>query len=199
MHILLTDILTCPRCGPGFGLILLADRMRDREVVEGRLGCSNCRASYVIQDGVAELLQPGEEAGAVVEEAAAGEGAGETAYRVAALLGVGDAPAPVLLVGFSATVAAEVATLLPEARVCATAGPAEAIGDQGGPAWLRHGERLPFRSGSQRGAALGPAASPALVEEAARVVQPGGRLVLDPAPDGAADRVTGLGLELLLE
>ena len=30
MQLLLTDRLSCPRCGPGFGLILLADRLADR-------------------------------------------------------------------------------------------------------------------------------------------------------------------------
>ena len=46
MHILLTDVVTCPRCGPEFGLILLADRFEERRVMQGRLGCPNCREEY---------------------------------------------------------------------------------------------------------------------------------------------------------
>jgi uncharacterized protein YbaR (Trm112 family) len=60
MHILLTDILTCPRCGPAFGLILLADRAEERRVMEGVLGCSNCREKYPIRDGIVDFGAPPE-------------------------------------------------------------------------------------------------------------------------------------------
>ena len=38
MHILLTDLLFCPRCGPQHGLILLANRLEERRVLDGWLG-----------------------------------------------------------------------------------------------------------------------------------------------------------------
>lgn len=62
MHILLTDILTCPRCGPEFGLVLLADRVEDRRVLEGRLGCPNCREQYPIVAGAVDARLPAERA-----------------------------------------------------------------------------------------------------------------------------------------
>lgn len=71
MHILLTDILSCPRCGPEFGLILLADRIEARRVLAGTLGCANCRSKYAIRDGVADLRaapSAGAEAGAQTPE-----------------------------------------------------------------------------------------------------------------------------------
>ena len=55
MYILLTDALTCPRCGPDFGLLVLADRMAERRVIEGALGCANCRSSYPIRNAAADL------------------------------------------------------------------------------------------------------------------------------------------------
>lgn len=58
MHLLLTDRLTCPRCGPTFGLILLADRMDERRVVAGSLGCPNCRDRFRVADGFADLRAP---------------------------------------------------------------------------------------------------------------------------------------------
>jgi len=58
MHILLTNILSCPRCGPEFGLVLLADRVEDRRVVEGRLGCPNCREQYPVARGVLDARLP---------------------------------------------------------------------------------------------------------------------------------------------
>ena len=58
MHLLLTDRLTCPRCGPEFGLVLLADRLEDRRVLEGALGCPNCRDRYPVRDGFGDLRPP---------------------------------------------------------------------------------------------------------------------------------------------
>jgi uncharacterized protein YbaR (Trm112 family) len=200
MHILLTDILTCPRCGPEFGLVLLADEMRERSVDAGRLGCANCRESYPIVHGVVDFGTAGGECLELQGGGAADAGgAGEDAYRVAALLGVADSPAPVLLAGLPVETAGEIARLLPDARIAATA-PVGGLRDMPeGPSWLRHGGRLPFRTGSQRGVALSGPGAGGLIDEAARVLQPGGRLVLDPAPEGAARRLEALGMELLLE
>ena len=58
MHILLTDRLACPRCGPEFGLVLLAHEVRDRRVLEGDLGCPNCREAYPVREGFADLRPP---------------------------------------------------------------------------------------------------------------------------------------------
>jgi uncharacterized protein YbaR (Trm112 family) len=58
MHILLTDRLACPRCGPEFGLVLLAHEVRDRRVLEGDLGCPNCREVYPVREGFADLRPP---------------------------------------------------------------------------------------------------------------------------------------------
>ena len=58
MHLLLVDQMTCPRCGPEFGLILLADKMKERRVLDGQLGCSNCRSQYPLVDGCGDLRVP---------------------------------------------------------------------------------------------------------------------------------------------
>ena len=58
MHIVLTDVLTCPRCGPSFPLILLANRVENRRVLDGVLGCANCREKYPVQDGLGKLRVP---------------------------------------------------------------------------------------------------------------------------------------------
>lgn len=84
MHILLTDVLTCPNCGPEFGLILLADRVENRRVLEGTLGCANCRERYGIDEGFADLRPSEAHRGAApdskdpekVERAEAAEAAG---------------------------------------------------------------------------------------------------------------------------
>lgn len=198
MHILLTDVLTCPRCGPRFGLIVLADRMDDRRVVAGRLGCANCREEYPVAGGVPDLrFPPGAEAG-FGPAAAAGE---EGALRLAALLGARERPGPLLLLGVARGTAAGVARLLPGSQVIAAAAPGEegSAGGMEGVSALRVAARLPFRDRSLRGVAMAAPVAPELLDEAVRTLAPGAHLVLDPGPPGAAGELAARGLQVLLE
>jgi uncharacterized protein YbaR (Trm112 family) len=161
MYILLTDALTCPRCGPEFGLLVLADRMEERRVVEGRLGCPNCRSAYPIHDAAADLRvnasastdpPSGESAGSrpsVVED-------DEAAVRLAALMGLAGASGLAMLAGPGARHAAAVSALVPELEVVAVTERPEALpGRAPGVSRLAAGEAaLPFRGGALRAAAL---------------------------------------------
>ncbi|HEX8210392.1 MAG TPA: Trm112 family protein [Longimicrobium sp.] len=191
MHILLTDILTCPRCGPELGLILLADRLEERRVVQGSLGCSNCREMYPIEDGTVDLRVVG---GAPTPAAAQDP---DAAVRLAALLGLAGASGTVLVAGPGAELAPAIAALVPGLQVVAfTAHP---IPEDGTPGVSRvaGGPALPVRGGMLRGVALTGAETP--LAEAVRVLAPGTRLVLDPAPEGASEELRRLGAEVLLE
>src|SRR3954447_12829389 len=102
MHILLTDVLSCPRCGPAFGLVLLADRVEDRRVLEGRLGCPNCREQYPVVAGALDARLPAERAGAADDAAGDAAATGgvddaEAAVRLAALLGLAEVRGTVLV------------------------------------------------------------------------------------------------------
>ena len=55
MFIELTDHLRCPAEHDESYLVLLPDRMEDRSVREGRLGCPVCGRTYLITDGVLDL------------------------------------------------------------------------------------------------------------------------------------------------
>lgn len=109
MHLRLTDRLTCPRCGPRFGLILLADRVSDQHVLEGRLGCSNCRDTFPVHEGFGDLRAPPR--GALGPGRAGGPGAVDPGEgeRVTALLGVPEGPGTLALVGAVARHAEQVA------------------------------------------------------------------------------------------
>ena len=198
MHILLTDLLTCPRCGPDFGLVLLADRIEERRVVEGRLGCPNCRAMYLVRGGAADLrLSAG--ADPDVLPPPAGDPA-EPALRLAALMGLAEARGTVLVAGPGASLAPALSRLVPEVEIVAyTPAPSGAApGESVSP--IAGGDALPFRARAFRGVALtGGAADAALLPEAVRVLQPGARVVVDPAPPGTADRLAALGAALLLD
>ena len=63
MNVVLTDHLVCPRCGPPFGLILLAHEVRDRRVQRGEFGCANCRDRFPVEDGFGDLRPPPRGAG----------------------------------------------------------------------------------------------------------------------------------------
>jgi uncharacterized protein YbaR (Trm112 family) len=180
VHILLTDLLTCPRCGPEFGLILLADSLVERRVLEGRLGCANCRDEYPVRAGVADLRTP--DATASGEPPPAADGADlERAFRIAALVGVGDRSGPVLVRGVDPPTLAEIARLLPNAQVfgSSSAPPREAAGQHG---WLVHGPSVPLRDRSLIAAALVDAAAAPVATSAARLLAPDSHLVLERLP-----------------
>jgi uncharacterized protein YbaR (Trm112 family) len=200
MHILLTDILACPRCGPDFGLVLIADRVEERRVLEGRLGCPNCREQYPVRGGELDArlstAAPADSAGSSGDAAVGDAGA---AVRLAALLGLADARGTALIAGPGAALAAEVAALVPELEVVALAAEPVEGEEQPGVSRVAAGAGLPFRSRTLRGVALTGGADPALLAEAVRVLQPGARLVVERASAGAAGLLSGLGAQVMLE
>ncbi|HYH80178.1 MAG TPA: hypothetical protein VEX86_10280 [Longimicrobium sp.] len=204
MHILLTDILTCPRCGPEFGLILLADRIEERRVLDGRLGCANCREQYPVRGGEVDLRLPGAApapaAAGAEGSAASGDGGQEAAVRLAALLGLADAQGKVLLAGPGAALAEAVAALVPEVEVIALAPEPGDAGERPGVTRMAGATApLPFRARTLRGVALTGGADAAALAEGVRVLQPGARLVVDGAAPGTAEALSALGAQVMLD
>jgi uncharacterized protein YbaR (Trm112 family) len=201
MHILLTDILTCPRCGPEFGLVVLSERLEERRVVDGHLGCPNCRAHYPIRNRVADLRLGGAESpeSSASADPMDADGGDEAAVRLAALMGLAGANGLAMVAGPGAAYAAAVSALVPELEVIAVSDdpPPASSAEAGVSRVLASGERLPFRGGL-RAAALTGGADDARLREGLRVLAPGARLVVDPAPEDAAERLRALGAEVLL-
>ena len=199
MHILLTDVLTCPRCGPEFGLIVLAERMEERRVIEGHLGCANCREHYPIRGAVADLrLERGASPASAAPPPSSDAADPEAAVRLAALMGVAGASGMALVAGPGARHAAAVSALVPELEVIAVDGAPGTGAEPGVSRVAAEGARLPFRGGL-RAAALTGGGDEAALREGVRVLSPGARLVVDPAPAGTAEALRGLGVEVLLE
>lgn len=192
----LTDRLACPRCGPGFGLILLADEVREGRVLEGRLGCANCREHYPVRGGYADLRPPprrGE-----TEGGGPGEDDAEAALRLAAFLGVREGPGILLLVGTPARSAPRLAEMIEGIEVVAAHPGLRGAPESAGVSRAALGDRLPFHSGSLRGVALDGREAARRRGEALRVLAPGARLVVaDPEPDSVPE-LEAAGLELLL-
>jgi len=238
MHIQLTDILTCPVCGPQHGLILRADRIVERRVRDGALGCPHCRRQYEIRGSAAFLVadetasggprqaeyarqpvardaQPvtGDRQSETAQPAHATAQAGEQplqrpessdpegAMRIAALLGLGqDVTRPsgfVALVGDAAVRAAAVATLLEGQELVAVDRQAAGLRDSDRVSRITTVDSLPFYDAKLRAIWLGGDATDALLEEATRALHPTGRLVLEPAPPDAHERLAARGLHVL--
>lgn len=235
MFLPLTDLLTCPRCGPESGLILLADRIEDRRVLEGALGCPRCQERYPVRAGFADLrparVAPGGGAGegagaegaegAEGTERAGGEGgpggvgeaaeaesvtaepsAGvegvderEGALRLAALLGIMEGGGYVLLAGPAVRYAAALAALLEGLEVVVVDPSVAAWPEERGLSRIGAAGALPLFSHSMRGVVLS-AGTESLLEEAARVLAPGARLILEPASAVLAVRVEEAGLQV---
>ena len=204
MHLLLTDRLTCPRCGPSFGLILLAEGMVDRRVRRGTLGCPNCRDAFPVTDGFADLRAPprgelpagraGEDPGPPSEADAAER---EEADRLVALLGIRQAPATVVAVGGAARRAAAIAASLEELQVVAVDADTRRWEDRPGVSRMVAAPGLPFFDRMLRGAVVDGGLGRAAVFEGARVVAPMSRVVVVDAGDDATEVLEEAGLSVL--
>ena len=202
MHVLLTDRLACPRCGPRFGLVLLAERTEARRVLDGVLGCSNCRDQFPIRAGFADLRAPprGELAGSSIgaeahpdEESEVGSGA----ERLLALLGIVGGPGTVALVGRPARHAGALARAARDLHVVGVDAGLAAHGDVEGVSRIVAQPGMPFFSRVLRGVAVDGRCGVHWVSEAARVVAPRSRVVVVRATEAERDALVEAGLDVL--
>jgi uncharacterized protein YbaR (Trm112 family) len=179
MFIELTDHLRCPADHDEAFLVLLPDRVEGRSVRTGTLGCPVCDRRFELRDGVLDT------GNAPSPQAASGPGK-LTADALAPLAGLNGPGGYLVLVGPPAALWRDVAALVPGVALVAVNPPPEVV-DEAGISVLRGG-RLALKTSSMRGVVLGPpyGGDPAWVQEAARVVLPGLRVVgegPDPAPE----------------
>ena len=207
MHLLLTDRLICPRCGPGFGLILLADRLENRRVIEGSLGCPNCRDQFPVEGGFGDFRPPPRSTGDAAPDIE--PPTSPSVIEVPALLGLTEGSGNVALIGDMAGHATALAALVPGVEFVGIAPGLRAWEEGEGVSRMTAGALLPFSSGSLRGVGLfaaseppraaGPpvAAGPSLAGELARVVAPSGRIAVWGAVRDWEKALSSAGLEVL--
>ncbi len=198
MHVALSDLLTCPRCGPGHGLITLPDQVRERRVVVGVLGCPNCQGRYPIDGGVADLrTRPTERS----EESAASPAPDpEAPVRMAALLGLDRIGGVVAVAGPAAAYAPDLAQLTDGVEVVALGGSLEEVGAIRGnvSTLLIDGPRLPFRDVTLAGIVLAGTAR-SWLEEANRALRPAARMLIEPPVQELAVRARAIGCAVVLD
>jgi uncharacterized protein YbaR (Trm112 family) len=165
----LTDHLRCPADHPEQYLVLLPDRVIERSVIAGRLGCPVCGRTYVVTEGIAEL-------GDALVAPAPDAPLDPTAMHV--LLGLTGPGGYAVLVGSASAAWRGLAEQNPGVALVAVNPPPE-LPDAAPVLSVVRAPLIPLKTRSMRGVVLGPefAADPAWVSDAARVTLPGLRVV----------------------
>jgi uncharacterized protein YbaR (Trm112 family) len=174
MFIELVDSLRCVQPHEDTWLVATFDRMQDRRVVEGALGCPTCRASYPIREGVTWLGATLGEAMVPDESTPGAAGAEEEAMRLAALLDLREPAMRALVAGAHGAVAHALAQAT-QAELLVVDPPASVLAGEG-VSVLRTGGRLPLAAASMRAIALDDDAAH-LADAAVVALRDGGRLV----------------------
>ncbi len=193
MFLELTDLLTCPRCGPGFGLVLLVHEVEERRVKRGWLGCPNCRNDFPVENGVADLRR---EPGAPKSPHPAYEDV-ELSLKIVALSGLADGRDYLLLDERLAHAAAAVVELAPELEVIVVRTTPDDSAEQLGISRVLSDTPFPIVEYRLRGVAIAPGGNRELVAAAARHVSTGGRLVMFDATDVDLEEVERAGLAVV--
>ena len=174
MFIELIDTLRCPTPHEESWLVLAADRMAARHVLDGTLGCPVCGAEYPIRDGVVDFRRT-----AAAPAARARAGDPEQAMRLAAFLGLDDALGFAVLMGDWGAHALELRGMV-ECPLILVDPPAD-VEAAPGLSILRTDGPLPLAAGAARGIALddGAAEGPPAerIASAVRATRVKGRVV----------------------
>ena len=169
MFIELTDHLRCPADHAEQYLVLLPDRIVERSVIAGRLGCPVCGRTWAVAEGVAELggPPPAPPSGAALDPAA-----------MHVLLGLSGPGGYAALVGSAAEAWRGLTAELKGVGLVAVNPPA-GVADAAPLLSVVRAPLIPLKARSLRGVVLGGEVSDDLhwVREAARVTLPGLRVV----------------------
>jgi uncharacterized protein YbaR (Trm112 family) len=179
MFIELTDHLRCPEDHEESYLVLLPDRVEDRSVRAGQLGCPVCGRTFEVVDGVLDV-------GGAPDGSADDPGPGPDALT--ALVGLNGPGGYLVVVGGPGRDWRALAERHRGVGLVVMNPPA-GVRDEPGVSVLRGG-RLPLKSRTMRGAVLGAGygGETAWIADAARVVLPGLRVV-GQGPDPASDLI----------
>jgi len=171
--------------------------MHDRLVIDGVLGCPNCRDNYPVQGGFGDLRAPPRTQAAEGRAGEPGEVDQEEAYRLAALMGVAEGPGTLVLVGAVARHANALADIVAGVEIVAVDGDMSRWPETPHVSRMVSRPGLPFYSETLRAAAVDGALGAVWVEEAARVTARLGRVVVTDATDEAGAVLEEAGLTVL--
>lgn len=181
MHIELIDALRCRVPHEDSWLVGRFDRVEERDIIEGVLGCPVCRAEYPIRMGAVYYDAPGERPGDSIHAPAPDPAPAtpEAVMRLAAMLGLIGPGGLALLAGSWAAVAPVLEELV-DVRLLLLNPVLGGDASRGSAIVCR--DRIPVAPGALRAVALdAAAATQPLFASAEIVLRPGGRLVIPAA------------------
>lgn len=167
MYIELIDLLRCPKDHEETWLVAAFTTIEDRFVIEAKLGCPVCGASYVITNGIADLRQQRVKRTLSSPK----EDHPEAAIRVAALLDLTVPSSLAVLEGTYSSTAARVSEMT-QCRVLAL-NPAQDIEESETVGVILSDARIPLASNSVHALAIEQAT---LLTDAPRVLRQGARI-----------------------
>jgi hypothetical protein len=171
----LIDLLRCIRPHDETWLVASFNKVNNRFVEDAKLGCPSCSAEYWVRGGVADFSGEVALPECEDERKAASHRREELATRAGAYLGATEAGATIVLGGLWAYAAQELSEMS-EVRVLALNAPSE-VKESATVGLVQVGSEIPLAAGSVLGVALDAWFPTGIVESAARVVRPGGRIV----------------------
>jgi hypothetical protein len=171
----LIDLLRCVRPHDETWLVASFNKISNRFVEEGKLGCPSCSAEYWIRGGLADFSAEVALPECEDERKAASHRREELATRAGAYLDATEPGATIALGGLWAY-AAQVLSEMAEVRVLALNAP-NGVTESQTVGLVSVGSEIPLAAGSVLGVALDAWFPAAMIESAARVVRPGGRIV----------------------
>jgi hypothetical protein len=190
----LAEVLDCPTCSDGFGLVAFVAESESRRVTSGSLGCPMCEIELPIVGGAIDL-------GAGAEPKPITAPADEMALRISALLGLAERGGSAILLGSGlGEYAPRVAQMAGRVEVLAvvprgTEWPLDDLASGVNPLFGLT-DRWPIRTAKLDGVALRGAVGDAL-QEAVRCLAVERRLVLFEPDPADLDRVSDAGFETL--
>ena len=172
-------------------------------MIEGSLGCPNCRDRFPVEGGFVDLRPPPRRAEDQARDVEPPTSPPVT--EVAALLGLGEGSGNVALIGDLAGHAMALAELAPDVEVIGIAPGLRRWEEGDGVSRMSAATSLPLSSGSLRAVGLFAGCERALAGEMARVLAPKGRIaVWDGVPNEGrgevqewADALSSGGLDVL--
>lgn len=209
----MAEALDCPVCGDGYGLVAFVAEADRRRVISGHLGCPMCEVEFSIDGGAVDFRAgtPPEDAPVSSAEDRGFKEGSSVALKLAALLGVGERPGMVIMLGAGlAQHAPVIARMADRVEVIAVVDRAAADGGASRTAigWgiddlaagvdpiIGLGERWPLRSGALDGVAVRGGIDAGL-GEVQRCLRPGRRLVVIDPVQSDLEVLAGAGYETL--
>ncbi|MDQ3519872.1 MAG: hypothetical protein M3466_15910 [Gemmatimonadota bacterium] len=183
MHVDLLEFLRCVRPHEPSWLVATVDRVEERDILLGRLGCPVCGTEYSIDRGVADFR--GDASQSATRAAATSPispyidppATNDLALRAAALLDLTTPGGFVLLAGAWSVAAFELVALLDSVHALVL-NPATHVATGYGVSVVLCDDDVPIRPGSSRGAALDARHStPEWIAETTAAVRAHGRIV----------------------